>query len=239
MENEISINNNKGFEMEPTCHKCNSINYCILGKPNKNMQNCPMIMSPEIEREAIDLYKTNEFIKKTTRIASIVEASGYIHWPRLKDTIEFARRMGFKKLGLAFCIGLRKEAGRTAEILNKYGFEVCSVCCKTGGVKKTELEVPEEFTMFSKTGYPIGFISCNPIAQALLLNKAKTDMNIIIGLCVGHDITFTQLSNAPVTTLIAKDRSHPHNPAAILYSHYGDSYFSNDLKKLLKEKKLK
>lgn len=237
MENEISIKNNKGIKMDPTCHKCNSINFCILGKPNKNMQNCPMIISSEIEEEANDLYKTDEFIKKTTRIASIVEASGYIQWPRLKDTIEFARRMGFKKLGLAFCIGLRKEAGRTAEILNKYDFEVCSVCCKTGAVKKTEVEVPEEFTTFSKTGYTIGFISCNPVAQALLLNKAKTDMNIIIGLCVGHDITFTQLSNAPVTTLIAKDRSHPHNPAAVLYSHYGDSYFSNDLKKLLKEKK--
>ncbi|MFX1328777.1 MAG: DUF1847 domain-containing protein [Promethearchaeota archaeon] len=219
--------------MDPTCHKCDSINYCILGKPNKSLKNCPMIISSEIEREAADLYKTDDFIKKTTSIASIVEASGYIIWPRLKDTIEFAKRMDFKKLGLAFCIGLRKEAMKTAEILYKYGFEVCSVCCKTGAIKKTDVDVPEEYTTTSKTGYPIGFVSCNPVAQALLLNKAETEMNIIIGLCVGHDITFTQLSNAPVTTLIAKDRSNPHNPAAILYSHYGDSFYSQDLKKQL------
>lgn len=236
-ENDKPNNENDRKQINPTCHECNSIKFCIIGKPNKKIQNCPMIISSEIEETAAKLYKTNEFIKKTTMMASIVEASGYIHWPRLKDTIEFAKRMGFKKLGLAFCIGLRKEARKTAEILNKYSFEVCSVCCKTGAVKKTELEVPKEYTTISKTGYPIGFVSCNPVAQALLLNKAKTEMNIIIGLCVGHDITFTQLSNAPVTTLIAKDRSNPHNPAAILYSHYGDSYFTNDLKMLKKDKK--
>ena len=222
--------------MDPTCHKCNSLNFCILGKPNKNLENCPMIVSAEIEQEALKLYKKDETIKKTTKVASIIEASGYIHWPRLKDTIEFANGIGFKKIGLAYCIGLRNEAKKTAEILNKYGFEVCSVCCKTGGLKKTELGVPEEFTNLSKTGYPLGSVSCNPVAQALLLNKANTDMNLIIGLCVGHDITFTQLSNAPVSTLIAKDRSNPHNPAAVLYTSYGDSYFAKDLR-ISQEKK--
>jgi len=56
-------------------------------------------------------------------------------------------------------------------------------------------------------------------------------MNIIVGLCVGHDITFTQLSEAPVTTLIAKDRLTIHNPSAVLFSHYGESFFFEDLKK--------
>jgi uncharacterized metal-binding protein len=189
-----------------------------------------MNTSLDIEDEAIKLYKTNENIKKTTKIASIIEASGYIHWPRLKDTIEFAKGMDYRKIGLAYCVGLLKEAKKTAEILNKYNFEVCSVCCKNGGIKKTDLDVPEEYTLVSKTGYPLGFVSCNPVAQALLLNNANTEINLIIGLCVGHDITFTQLSNAPVSTLIAKDRSSPHNPAAVLYTHYGDSYFAKDLR---------
>ncbi|MFX1311399.1 MAG: DUF1847 domain-containing protein [Promethearchaeota archaeon] len=224
----------KKDEISPTCHKCNGINFCVIEKPNKNMKNCPMIVNPEIEKEAINFYKSDEFIKKTTSIASIVEAEGYINWPRLKDTIEFAKRMGFLKLGLAFCIGLLKEARKTAEYLEKYGFKVYSVCCKTGSLKKTDIDVPEEYTMFSKTGYPIGLVTCNPVAQALLLNKANTEMNIIIGLCVGHDITFTNLSDAPVTTLIAKDRSCPHNAAAILYTHYGDAFFSADLRKLKK-----
>ncbi|MFW9987891.1 MAG: DUF1847 domain-containing protein [Candidatus Odinarchaeota archaeon] len=223
--------------MKPTCHKCNSINFCTIGKPNHNMKNCPMIVSSEIEEEAFNLYKSDEFIKKTTKEASIVEATGYISWPRLKDTIEFAKGMNYKKIGLAFCVGLQREAKRTAEILEKYGLEVYSVCCKTGSMKKTDIGVPKEFINFSKTGYPIGFVTCNPVAQALLLNNALTDLNLIIGLCVGHDITFTQLSNAPVSTLIAKDRSNQHNPAAVLYTHYGNSYFTKDLSILKKEEK--
>ncbi|MFX1418903.1 MAG: DUF1847 domain-containing protein [Promethearchaeota archaeon] len=223
--------------MDPMCHNCNSHNFCILGKPNDNIDNCPMIYSSDIEKEALNLYKTDDFIKKATKEASIVEATGYLIWPRLKDTIEFARGMGFKKIGLALCVGLLREAKKIADILNKYGFEVSSVCCKTGSIAKTEVGVPKEYTILSKTGHPLGFVSCNPVAQALLLNKAKTDLNLIIGLCVGHDITFTHLSKAPVSTLIAKDRSHPHNPAAVLYTSYGDSYFEKDLEVLQKNQK--
>ena len=224
-------------EIAPTCHSCNSIQYCTIGNPNPGKENCPMIVSSEIEQEVMKLYKTDEFVKKSTSVASIVEAKGYIHWSRLKDTIEYANGMGFKKLGLAFCVGLRKEARKTAEILSKYGFDVCSVSCKTESIKKTDVEVPNEYTMISKTGYPIGIMTCNPAAQALLLNKTKTDLNIIIGLCVGHDVTFTYLSNAPVTTFIAKDRSNPHNPAAVLYTSYGESYFTKDIRMMREEKK--
>ena len=190
-----------------------------------------MITDQETLVKAVEIYKNREDIKEGTKNASIVEAMGYIKWPRLKDTIKYSQLMGYKKLGIAFCVGLIEEAKRTAEILKNYGFTVCSVCCKTGGLKKTDIGIPEEYTMIAKTGYPIGFTTCNPAAQALVLNKAKTEMNIILDLCVGHDITFTKLSEAPVTTLIAKDRSNPHNPAATLYgSHYSKSFWIEDLK---------
>jgi uncharacterized metal-binding protein len=234
----MSSNQKKSIEKEikeyddPTCYKCNSINYCTVGRASKMLDNCPMKVSPEIQKQAKELYKNDDFVKKSTGVASTVEAKGYIHWPRLKDTIEYAKGMDYYKLGIAFCVGLISEAQKVAEILEKYGFNVCGVCCKTGAVKKKDVGVPEEFTMHSKTGYMIGWITCNPAAQALLLNKAKTDMNIIIGLCVGHDITFTHLSEAPVTTLIAKDRSMPHNPAGILFTHYGNEFFRKDLQEL-------
>ncbi|NVM20029.1 MAG: DUF1847 domain-containing protein [Candidatus Lokiarchaeota archaeon] len=233
----MTLNSEEEEEKNPTCHQCDSLKYCVIGRVNKKKDDCPMIISPEIEKEALKLYEKDKFIKKSTGVASIVEAKGYIKWPRLKDTIEYAKGMGFNRLGLAFCVGLLAEAGQIAKILDDYRFEVVSVCCKTGSVPKTKVGVPEEYTMRSKTGYPIGIITCNPAAQALLLNKAKTDLNIIVGLCVGHDITFTHLSNAPVTTLIAKDRSSPHNPAACLLNHYGKSFFSMDLSEI-KQKEL-
>jgi len=222
---------NKSLEerMNPKCHECECLKTCVVGRPNKKKEDCPMKVFSEIEKEALDLYQTDDFVKESTKVASMVEAQGYIEWPRLKDTIEYARGMEYHKLGLAFCVGLHSEAERVAEILNDYGFEVASVCCKTGSVPKIKVGVPEEFTKFSKTGYPIGMVTCNPAAQALLFNKVDTDLNIIIGLCVGHDVTFTQLSKAPVTTLIAKDRSSPHNPTTCLSTHYGKTFFRRDL----------
>jgi len=64
---------------------------------------------------------------------------------------------------------------------------------------------------------------CNPITQAEFLNKEKTDLNIVIGLCVGHDSLFMKYSEAPVTVLAVKDRVLAHNPLGAVYladSHY-------------------
>ena len=58
---------------------------------------------------------------------------------------------------------------------------------------------------------------CNPISQQWC-NVCKRH-NIIVGLCVGHDMLFTKYSSAP-TTFIVKDRLTGHNPAVSLYSQY-------------------
>jgi len=233
---ETSTNEQKEpIKIDPTCQKCEALKYCAVGRASKVLENCPMKMHPKVLKKAREIYEIDKDIKEITRVASIIEAKGYINWPRLKDTVEFAKEMGYKKLGLAFCVGLLEEARRVAEILEHYGFEVCGVCCKTGSVKKRDVDVPEEYIMISKTGYPIGWITCNPAAQALLLNEAKTDLNIIVGLCVGHDITFTKLSEAPVTTLIAKDRSTIHAPAAILFSSYGKGFFEKEFREMKKK----
>ena len=68
-------------------------------------------------------------------------------------------------------------------------------------------------------------VMCNPVAQAMLLNEQKTELNVVIGLCVGHDSLFYQYSDALCTTLVTKDRALAHNPAGALYC--ADSYFKN------------
>ncbi len=151
-----------------------------------------------------------------------------MQWPRLKDTIEFAEKMGYEKIGLAYCVGLQEEANRVASILEDYGLEPVSVMCKAGGVEKDELDVPDGDRLTSETGYLIGQISCDPVGQALYLNEEKTDLNVIVGLCVGHDAIFTERSDAPVTTLIAKDRPTSHSPASVLSSYYWKSFFDMD-----------
>jgi uncharacterized metal-binding protein len=140
--------------------------------------------------------------------------------PRIKELIEFGRLIQARKIGVAFCAGMRDEAARIVGFLEKSGFVVPSVLCKCGGVDKTGLHVAKKY----KIGDPLKFeASCNPVLQAELLNKAETDINVIVGLCLGHDMLFTLNSKAPVTTLIVKDRLLGHNPVIALYSNYHKS----------------
>jgi uncharacterized metal-binding protein len=130
---------------------------------------------------------------------------------RLAEIIEFARRAGFTRLGLAFCIALAKEADFVAMVLKRH-FKVDSVCCKIAGLNK------DEFRM--RKIDPVKFeIACNPIGQARLLNRAGTELNVLMGLCIGHDILFQKYAEAPVTVLAVKDRVLANNPMAVL----GDS----------------
>jgi len=127
--------------------------------------------------------------------------------------------MGYTRLGLAFCAGLHKEAAIVDKLLRKQGFEVASVMCKTGSIPKVKSGYSPDMLIRPGTHE----VMCNPIAQAQLLNKCETQFNICLGLCVGHDSMFYKYSEAPVTTLVAKDRVTGHNPAAAIYCH--DSYF--------------
>ena len=68
---------------------------------------------------------------------------------------------------------------------------------------------------------------CNPIGQALFLNEAKVDLNVILGLCVGHDTLAMKYMEAPITTLVVKDRVTGHNPVAAIYN--AESYFEKKL----------
>lgn len=128
---------------------------------------------------------------------------------RLEEIIEFARRAGYTRVGLAFCIALAPEAELVASVLKQH-FKVDSVCCKIAGMNKDEHQMskikPDQFE-----------VACNPIGQARMLNRAATQLNIMLGLCIGHDILFQKHCQAPVTVLAVKDRVLAHNPLAVLH----------------------
>ena len=137
----------------------------------------------------------------------------YMQKTRMEEILYFAGEMGYKKLGLAFCSGLREEAEIVDKILSKE-FKVFSAICKVCGIDKSAFSSGPK-----KQGNKIK-VSCNPIGQADILNKKKTDLNIIVGLCLGHDILFTKHSKALVTTLVVKDRVLAHNPIGAIYSGF-------------------
>jgi uncharacterized metal-binding protein len=156
-------------------------------------------------------------VRKLARASALVESEGYMKWTRVEDTLELAKKMNFRRLGVACCVGLVHEGRVLMDILESNGFQVTFVFCKTGGVPKEELGLKENEKVRPGTFEPI----CNPVAQALIMNKRKTELNIIVGLCVGHDSAFIKYSKAPVTVLVAKDRVLCHNPVGALYTAGG------------------
>jgi uncharacterized metal-binding protein len=220
----------KSTTMIPQCAVC-GIEKKICRQPDgKGPANCPTLNMKDVIKNSLSEYD-DAAVKTFARNASIQEGECYVNKgkdsphvryaikPRIQETIEFANKMGYKRLGIAFCGGLKNEAKILSEILTAQGFEVASVVCKAGRTPKKEfLDLTEE-----QKCNPGSFESmCSPITQARILNAAQTAFNIIIGLCVGHDSLFMRYSDAFCTVLVAKDRVTGHNPLAAiqLYKSY-------------------
>ncbi len=164
-----------------------------------------------LAQEHAELYADGD-IGRLHSAAAAVEARHYGRKTRLAEIIEFAKHLGCERIGLAFCIGLAEEARIVETILSRH-FDVVSVCCKVCGIDKKQFNLP-----YVRKGDRESM--CNPAGQADLLKMAGSELNILCGLCVGHDAIFSMVSQAPVVTLIAKDRVLGHNPAAAIYSQY-------------------
>jgi len=187
--------------------------------------NCPTIIKSEVIEKALLEYDKPE-IKEFARQASIQESECYMNlpeglttrYPRVEEVMQFAKKMGYKKLGIAFCDGLRGEAQTLTTLLERRGFDVVSVCCKAGGIPKERIGIRDEEKIVTKFSGPGNWETmCSPISQAEILNDEGTEFNVLVGLCVGHDSLFFKYSRAPVTVLVAKDRVFGHNPVAGLY----------------------
>jgi uncharacterized metal-binding protein len=186
-----------------------------------------MKLMPEIFSEAATEYDRPE-VREFARLASVQEFQCFerltdgirAKLPRIEELIQFSRKCGYKRLGIAHCGGLAKEAGMLTDILEQNGFEVVSVQCKAGTVPKEEIGIRAD----EKVAGPDNWETmCNPIAQAMIVNQTKVDLAIMLGLCIGHDTLFIKYCDVPLTVLAVKDRLLAHNPLAALY--LSDSYY--------------
>ena len=206
----------------PQCAKC-PLKTCYRNPKSKRPSFCPMDVYPEIVKNSLEFYKNDELSRSLHYHSTIVEREGYGHWTRIREFIELCKKLGIRKVGIAFCIGLSEESKELCNILEDWGFEVYSVVCKCGSFDKREIGVEEDEKLKPNSHESM----CNPILQAMLLNHVETEINVIVGLCVGHDSVFMRYSKSPVVCIIAKDRVTGHNPAVPLYAKH---YFSKLLK---------
>jgi len=222
---------------EPTAKTISKCAECGLETPDRvcmsidgrGSKNCPTLLHKETLAEANLEYQEAETYNFAQK-ASMQEADcyanrdqqPYVMQPsktRMVEIYEFAEKMNFKRLGLAFCIGLSREAQIVEQILKGRGFEVVSVLCKAGRTSKEMIGITDKDKIYRGTDEAM----CNPIFQAKLLNRARTELNILLGLCVGHDSLFFKHAEAPTTVLAVKDRVTGHNPLAAIY--LSDSYY--------------
>ncbi|HSW30100.1 MAG TPA: DUF1847 domain-containing protein [Longimicrobiales bacterium] len=146
-----------------------------------------------------DLYATDE-ARRLLYHSARVEADGYGRWTRVHEVAELSRRLGYQRLGVAHCPDMEREAHLTASALRSEGLDVV---------------VPDPGT------------DCDPVGQAASLAAAGTQLNVLAGMCVGHDALFIRHSRAPVTSLVVRDRRLAHNPVAALYTR--ESYLKTAL----------
>lgn len=215
----------------PSCAACDipvEQKICFTDQ-GKGPKGCPTVSYPSILEAANQAYGTSG-VHDFAHMASVQEAhcyanrdqKPYVMQPcktRIVETCEFAKKMGYQRLGLAFCLGLAKEAGIVEEIFVHHGFDVVSVCCKAGRSSKDLIGIEEEDKIFRGTDESM----CNPVFQAMLLNHENVDFNVLLGLCVGHDSLFFKYTQVPTTVLAVKDRVTGHNPLAAVYQ--ADSYY--------------
>ncbi len=218
-------------KVTPACAACpqEMPNMLCMHSNGSGHKGCPTLTRKELLAEANQEYENSE-TSLFARQASIQEAAcyanrherPYVMQPtktRIAEICEFAERMGYKRLGLVFCAGLKNEAAIVENILKKNDFDVVSVCCKAGRTSKDLLGIGDRDKVFQGTDEAM----CNPVFQAMVVNKEKTDFNILLGLCVGHDSLFFKYAEAYTTVLAVKDRVTGHNPLAAVYLH--NSYY--------------
>lgn len=223
--------------MELSCASCpfkGSDRICRVENKElgRHPEGCPTVTKTDVIERAKAEYSSCPEIAEFALNAARQEASCYVPGPnprgsshqafkpRVQETAEFCLRMGYKKIGLAFCGAVHPEAATMQKVLEAYGLEVVSVMCKSGGLPKETIGVAEEEKICPGRYENM----CNPIGQAMLLNDAKTEFNVVMGLCVGHDSLFLKYSEAMCTVVAVKDRVLGHNPMAALWADNYKSY---------------
>jgi uncharacterized metal-binding protein len=206
---------------DPECAYCPpTVRACRQGEAAERGPGfCPSQVDPGTQTHARAAYDDPE----TRRIAhesALVESEGYCKWTRVEEIVQFAKRMGFRKIGIANCISFVDHAYVLSGILESHGFEVVSVACKNGNIPKEDLGVADHEKIRPGQFEPL----CNPVSQAELLNAHGCELNVVMGLCVGHDSLFFKHAQGLTTVLVAKDRVLGHNPVMAL--QLADTYYA-------------
>lgn len=155
------------------------------------------------DKDAVRAQYAQEETQNTVQAAAhLVDGGRAGSLNRLQEIAAYALDTGMNHVGLAYCYGMEKDATEIAQYLRGQGLRVSAVSCTTGGLAQDEVNA---HSIIHK-------VSCNPLGQAAQLNAENVNLIVAVGLCLGHDMLLQKQVDAPLTTLIVKDRTSAHNP---------------------------
>jgi uncharacterized metal-binding protein len=201
-DNRLACVDRRTSDSEIDCIECGN-RVCLHGK------TCPRL-------ESLPVQTVDTGTRTMLEAAADISLERERNLCRISELVYFCLEMDFHRIGLAFCADLLEPAEILSQLLRRY-FDVFPVICKAGGISRKD-PFSEERGEGDKIKF--GHTSCNPLGQARILNNLNTDLNVMVGLCMGVDCVFTKSSVAPVTTLFVKDKSLANNPIGALYSEY-------------------
>jgi len=137
-----------------------------------------------------ELYSEGEDLALLSQ-AALVESGGYCRWTRVREVGEFCKLMEYGRVGLAHCPDMVAWAERVKMALRD--FEIDAILPPSASVG-------------------------DPVGQGRFFADEGTDLNVIAGMCVGHEAMFLRATEAPAVSLIARDVRLLHNPVAGLYT---------------------
>lgn len=176
---------------------------CFRGDFTRMPPACPTLTHPAITRDATPYVGVDIHAVMVDADATPFAPDGSLR-NRVEELLAFSKARGFRRIGIAFCVSLPKESQKLGRMIRQAGMESELVCCRVGAIDYGEVGLvkahPEKFAA-----------TCNPMAQARLLNERKVDLVVQIGLCIGHDLILQRECDAPVTTLVVKDRALDHH----------------------------
>jgi uncharacterized metal-binding protein len=209
----------------PQCVKCTVLRCRSKEKDKKVPVFCPTEKYPGLVKETVEklMLPENQAINKgwdgyMSKIMDTQKPRENLSWTRVDEIMEYARIREMTRLGIATCGELLPESKLLSDILENNGFDVVSVICLCGETNPQDVGIPRNKI-------------CNPIMQAEVLNRERTELNIMMGLCLGHDILFLRHCNAETTPLVVKDRALGHNPVAALYLSQNPLYKDRFIRK--------
>ena len=180
---------------------------CPVKSCRKDLESCN---AQSFESDTVlNEYHEDETQKIVQAAAQLVDGGRAGTLSKIDEVVEFCKLMDYKKIGLAFCYGMEKDAAIVDDIFTSHGLKIVPISCTAGAMSQTSVN--------DESALP--GVSCNPLGQAEQMNSEKVDFAITMGLCMGHDILFQNKIDCNFTNIVVKDRTTNHAPMEAIKSY--------------------